>query len=319
MQETFFVKDISKAPNSIGVYLISFLNSTSGKVYIGSAACVKNNKSKHGFKGRWQGHLCSLRKNRNSCKKLQAAFNKYGEKKMFFTVLEVCDSKECLIKEQLYIDSFNACLEGYNSRANASSNLGFKHSEKSKEKMIESAKNKRESLKPFVYDLYKKGATIDQVAAQLNISRSLIGKLLKESGEFKDKKSMAKYIGRPIFQYNSKGDLLNQYDSIMSCSYATKISESEIRRSAAQNIFGRRPKFIFSFKILTLDEILDLLLFFNKYKIARFDVAGNLIDIWEDQLEFFEKNNLKPCSQLSEVLNGKRRTFLGFCWKKYPF
>jgi len=69
------------------------------KVYIGSAI---------NFRKRKLHHLNTLRSNTHTNKHLQNVYNKYGESKLCFSILEqVNDNKDLLLTEQKWIDSFD--------------------------------------------------------------------------------------------------------------------------------------------------------------------------------------------------------------------
>lgn len=98
-----------------GIYKI--INSINGKIYIGSA--VK-------FKNRWRCHLHRLRKGSHHSRKLQNSWNKHGEDSFQFLIVEVVtDHADLVVREQHYIDTLHPF---YNSRPNASSQLGVKQS-----------------------------------------------------------------------------------------------------------------------------------------------------------------------------------------------
>ena len=93
--------------NSTGVYKISIGN----HFYIGSAS------SKQGFCGRWSKHITQLRKGGHINPIMQNCYNKYDEIK--FEVIELCDPKSCIEREQYYVDvlkpDINIRLEVVNS------------------------------------------------------------------------------------------------------------------------------------------------------------------------------------------------------------
>ena len=78
-----------------GIY---FISSPSGKKYIGSTS--------ESFSIRWRTHKYHLRKKNHRNRILQAAWDKYGEENMAFTVYLRCEPHECLALEQLAIDEF---------------------------------------------------------------------------------------------------------------------------------------------------------------------------------------------------------------------
>ena len=123
-------------PKVTGVYQIK--NLANGKRYIGSSASQK------GVGGRWIIHKSLLNRNIHPNKKLQNAWNKYGEDSFVCEILEVCDRSQCLNREQYYLNARLAGEKfvelGYNISRSAHSTLGYQHSDLSKAKM---SKNRR--------------------------------------------------------------------------------------------------------------------------------------------------------------------------------
>jgi len=124
-------KEILK--NKGGVY--SFINIVNGKQYIGSAK---------DFYIRLNEHL----NNKKSNVSLQKAFNKYGLDKFNWVIYEYFSyetkilSNESLTKlETSYIKAFDFSTL-YNMKREASSVLGYKHTDEAIQKMIERYKDK---------------------------------------------------------------------------------------------------------------------------------------------------------------------------------
>lgn len=106
------------------VYIITGPNE---KMYVGSA---------YHYPDRWSNHKHELRNNKHPNKKLQNAWNKYGEPLFVFELLEVVPDKQNLLaREQYWIDRLNVYVDGYNMSPNAVSGAGRKHSEETKEKL----------------------------------------------------------------------------------------------------------------------------------------------------------------------------------------
>lgn len=115
-----------------GIYKIE--NTVNSKCYIGSAAHIKN---------RVQDHKRLLRLNRHCNNYLQNTWNKYGEDNFRFEVLLYCDKENLLFYEQRAIDVYkavNGC--GYNICPVAGNQLGFSHSEETKQKLSETNRGK---------------------------------------------------------------------------------------------------------------------------------------------------------------------------------
>lgn len=107
----------------MAIYKIT--NLTTADFYIGST----NN-----FKRRKYEHFGELRRNKNPCKVLQSAYNKYGKSAFVMEVLEEVDSESNLIeREQHYIDTLKPM---YNIRLFAKSGKGFNLSQQQIENLI---------------------------------------------------------------------------------------------------------------------------------------------------------------------------------------
>lgn len=109
-----------------GIYTIE--HKASGKKYIGSAIS---------FSDRWNAHRHYLRRGTHHSAYLQAAWNKHGEGSFSFRKLVVCATKDLLFYEQLCINAYKSAdgKSGYNMNPSAGSQLGYKHTEKTLEKM----------------------------------------------------------------------------------------------------------------------------------------------------------------------------------------
>lgn len=79
-----------------GIYQIK--NLSTNEIYIGSSNHLASRKA---------GHFYRLRTNKHSNPKLQASYNKYGEEKFEFSIVEICIEEKLLIREQFYFDILN--------------------------------------------------------------------------------------------------------------------------------------------------------------------------------------------------------------------
>lgn len=105
-----------------GVYFI--LNDITGDMYVGSAA--------RDFNCRLKKHLVRLRNGEHHSPKLQASWNRHGAGVFSFGILEDCPPKDCLVREQFWINFYHP---EYNVALLAASTRGLKHSEETKMKM----------------------------------------------------------------------------------------------------------------------------------------------------------------------------------------
>lgn len=109
-----------------GIYCI--LNHKNNKLYIGSSINLKN---------RWYDHKKTLKKNKHHSSKLQNSWNKHGGEYFHFYVIEYCDVGNLITKEQKWLDMTLCYIDtyGYNVLSKAYSQLGYKHTEETKQKM----------------------------------------------------------------------------------------------------------------------------------------------------------------------------------------
>lgn len=158
-----------------GIYIIQ--NLITHKVYIGSAVNIRS---------RWKNHILKLRSNVHFNQYLQSAWNKYGEKKFCFWIIEEVENRGELIKrEQFFLNMFRTYPFGiYNLCLTAGNNLGVRPTEETKRKISASMKGKPTSQE-----------------VRLKISRATKGMQHrlghKHSEETKKKMSLAKK-GKPF-------------------------------------------------------------------------------------------------------------------------
>lgn len=124
-----------------GIYGI--INIVTNAVYVGSTK---------GFRGRYQHHVCDLRRNRHHSGKLQNSWNKHGPEAFKFFIIDICPYIECIDREQMWMEAFDAVKRGYNISPRAGprvrapvtketrekmrrSHTGFRHSAESRAKM----------------------------------------------------------------------------------------------------------------------------------------------------------------------------------------
>lgn len=112
-----------------GIYKI--INLHNSDCYIGSAINLNY---------RFSRHKSDLKNLRHPNRYLQRAWNKYGEKSFIFEILEICLEDELITREQFYIDTIKP---KYNICKTAGSQLGYKHSEETKQKMSKSKKGRK--------------------------------------------------------------------------------------------------------------------------------------------------------------------------------
>jgi group I intron endonuclease len=162
--------------NTPGIYKITCLSNK--KIYIGSTVKLVN---------RIQQHKWHLKNNRHHNPILQSSYNKYGSDQFEYEIIESCDEKSLIQREQYWMDFYKATL-GFNIVPRADRK---KVSEETKKKISIANKGKKKSLKT------RKKMSIAQSNRSLEwkkaISEGKKGKLFSE--DHKEKLSMAR-IGK---------------------------------------------------------------------------------------------------------------------------
>ena len=85
-------KHLEEIPNSSGIYQIRC--NQNGKIYVGSAVSLQ---------ARWCMHRRELRRGLHHNPHLQHAWNLHGEASFEFTILELVEAPQLLIREQWWI------------------------------------------------------------------------------------------------------------------------------------------------------------------------------------------------------------------------
>lgn len=195
-----------------GIYKIT--NIINNKIYIGSAVNLKEREYEH---------FRRLNKNNHCNIILQNSYNKYKVENFKFEVIEKCDKKDLINKEQYYIDLLKPY---YNICKIAGSKLGVKHKEESKLKLKNTLKRNKElngsrklnleeieKIKLMLFENYK----LKDIALQFNVSVSTISKLKIKNNiipnkEFKNrdlKKNNVKYSDEYVEEIKNKFNSLN--------------------------------------------------------------------------------------------------------------
>lgn len=145
-----------------GVYVIT---APSGRQYVGSAV---------NFKSRWSVHRHHLQAGTHHSRKLQAAWNKYGEQLTFDRLL-ICAREHVVMYEQLAIDALRPAL---NVAPMAGSSLGYRHTEETKARFHERKKARTDTPARVAAMAARRGVPLSEEhkakvqAAKIGVKRS---------------------------------------------------------------------------------------------------------------------------------------------------
>lgn len=323
MEKEYYFNNTKIFPATTGIYSITFKNSKSKKTYIGSASQISDKQIiSKGFNRRWKKHLILLNKKQHHSSALQNACNKYGISNIVFTILEECDSKKCIEREQYYINKFNSYQKGYNGRPTANSNLGFKQSDRQKQTIKNNSKKIRDTFAKEVKKLYNENKTTREISSILNISRNFIKKIFIENSI--EPKTLAFYTKKTIFQYDMNGSLIKKWDNINECSNTLKIHTAAIKL-VTNGRCKHAGGFYFSLIELTSSEVLNninnlIIKSKNvKYKdIKQLDESNKILKTWRDIEEIVKFYNFKNKNGIWKAILkkdfSKTGYYKGFYW-----
>ena len=289
----------------IGIYKII---SPSGKIYIGQSIDIEN---------RWKRYI------NNNCKtqpKLYNSLKKYGWDKHIKEILEECLIEHLNIRETFYkVENLKICgwdwdrvlfCGLYDSGGGPKSDeirhkmrkpkrqgsgIGKKHSEETKLKMSQkryTEEQKQKMRKPHIEGTGDK------------ISQSLKGK--PKSPQF------IKNISKPVLQYNLKGELIKEWESISHANIS--LNKPPNASSISLCIMGKYKKafgFVWKFKDETTPTTKIKT---NHFNIIQLTLDGDFIAEYENATTASKKIGINSGS-IWFCLNGKHKSAGGFIWK----
>lgn len=204
-----------------GIYCI--INEINQLIYIGSTLNFKHRKNQH-------FSALDLKKHPNN--KLQNAWNKYGSMHFSFNIIEECDKKFLLEREQFWINFYQSYKNkiGYNLNKLADRNI-----------LCNSTKKK-------ISDNHKK------FWKNKKFSEAHINKMRENSSRFwKDKKlsidhknKLSQSHKKKLIQLDKSGNLIAEFNGIKEASEKTGFSEIGIQQVASG--YKRKSIYGFTFK-----------------------------------------------------------------------
>jgi len=209
--------------NRSGIYQIKCI--INGGIYVGSASKFGQRKNTHYNK---------LRDNIHENKKLQNAYNKYGELNMLFQIIEFVDNKDQLTsREQFYIDTlnprFNICKVANRTSGLTAWNKGIPMPKHVIAKQL-ATKKSRIYEKQTISEEHKRAiATKNSGRPKTELQRMIWSKLRKVMLPWNKgiKGAVISTQRKAVIQLTIAGDFVAEYSSI---------AEAEIKLGCRANI-----------------------------------------------------------------------------------
>jgi group I intron endonuclease len=326
--------EVKKCP---GVYSIK--NLINNKVYVGRTSNLKERK---------YGHFQKLKTNKHPNKKLQYAFNKYGDTNFIFEVLSYCSREESCDKEIWWITELDAIKNGYNVTKGGNGIVEF--TEFTKRKL--SKNNARtwlgkkgdenpNSKKCYQYDLegnfIKEYISIREACEINRYSYESVCKCLKGivrrhkknqwfyaymgekinpykkfEGKWKGVKGKDHHCSVEIYQYSIDGDFIKKWDAINDISRYYNIPSPNIsaclRGKCHQSHGFHWSKHFKGLKINSIN------IRRNK-PLLMLDMQGVFVKEFASMKEASVFLNIKNTANISAVCSGKRLYAYGYKWR----
>lgn len=313
-------------PNVAGIYI--FKNNINGKCYVGQSVSIRK-RIKH--------HFSSIKTKRYDLP-LYRAIEKYGLHNFTIDILEafIPDpemSNEQLIKkldelEIKYIAEYEAYTKGYNCTVGGDYGvLGLKMTPEQKKKVSENTKKliadgvfgKRVHLYNFVEKYYIYAWTIKDAATITGLSRSNIGRLCNGTyvRQFCNN-FIAAYTKEELEYKKSKiSEWLNEYEEYKS----TLVHHYEKGRVYHGRVYHGNSSWVKGMvglnkgKKMSQAQKEKLRIASTKYDIYQYDLAGNLIAVYEGMPNAAKAVNT-DANSIKRACNGKAKTCKGYVWRK---
>lgn len=255
----------------MGIYCIEDAKS---RLYYGSSEDIET---------RWYAHIKGLNANRHINKKLQRAWNKYGEGFFSFYVVEVViDNSKLLEREQHWLDFVFATEEWcYNICRVAGSTRGYRHTEETKQRLSQISKNMSLETRMKIGEKSKKRVTSEETRKKLSeASKRQKRKPLSEETKQKISISVKESVTPEIIERIRNANIGKKHTT-------------EQKRKVAASVAKARG--------------------FIPVEIEHTDGTVVLV---ESVRQFCRDFGIAARSEIRRLVNGERKEYRGWCVKK---
>lgn len=286
-----------------GVYTIT--NKVNNKVYVGST-------SKDLFV-RIKTHLNELRRNDHVNKKLQHAFNKYGEDNFEFELLEESPPEYCVSLEQYWINMLDSVSNGYNLRSLAHSNLGIKYPQEVRKRLSEIHKG----LPSHWIGRKHKPESIEKLrAAHLkeNLSAETLAKMKKSQNERFRKNA------RPVAKVDFYGEIIETFPSESKAGKSMGHKNGSMIRNCISGKMRSSGGFLWVHNNNNIQESINKAIdrLYVKDKVAQYNLDNKFIRSWPSINSVIVTYSDKGAGRkpLERILSRNlEEPLFGFIWK----
>lgn len=264
-----------------GIYTIT--NIVNGKMYVGQSVDIF---------GRWIDHKSELRKDNHVNSYLQKTWNKYGEEKFLFEVLEECEEQFLYTIEHYWATILNVHNPKYGYNIMPTHPYGNpRHTEETRKKISRGNKGKIKNIgsKRTENTKQKMRSTKSQKSGKPIVILDIKGRYIKEEKSLGD---VAEYLG-----YNRK--------SIGNIQAVLKGRNGQ--KSIKNHILVYKEKYNPDKKYGT-----D----YNKRIVLQYDLNNLLINQYESIAQAARSVGVSTDAFAHAIKNNKNNMYRGYTWKK---
>lgn len=273
-------------------YIYLATNNINGKQYVG--------QTKYDIKTRWIQHKCEAKRLIPNVYFVRA-LHKYGIENFSVQELEQCDDNKLSEREKYYIDLYDTYKNGYNSTLGGEGSHKFETQD--------------------ILNLWNEGLAVSEIAKKLNCTTQTVSTNLHINGitisetrsRGQSKLSNSKKI---TLQYDSTGNLVNIYDSVINAAIAMELGENAIRAACngraitVKGYYWRHPENNAILEHIDVSNCIEK----TKRPISQYNLSGEFIKNFNSIADAAIELNVHR-SSIENALVDKSYNCSGFLWK----
>lgn len=274
-------------------YIYKITNKENGKIYIG--------KTTYTIEKRFSQHISASITNEKKVDYnylIHKAIRKYGTKSFIIECIEEINEDKLSQREIYWINFYNSCILEEGSNGYNMTYGGEGHSKIDKKE---------------VEEMWNNGYGSILIAKKLGHHSISIRNILSTIENYSNELDFIRNTGIKVYQYNSKGELVNSFLSIKDAAENIRVNPSCISKccNGHKNSAGG---YFWSFDD-NANFIPQVLTTWHQYSILQFNLDGHLVAKYKSLSEAIRSMGKKQSKQIKECCEGKRETMYGYMWK----
>lgn len=276
-------------------FIYKVTNLKNNKAYIG--------KTNYSIQHRWQQHIYSSYNNKDSKEYnflLHKAIRKYGKENFIIEEIEEISENEVFDREKYWIAFYKSCILFPN---------GFGYN------MTFGGEGSPKIDYPEIFFMWESGFGSIEISKILGCHRTTIKNILENNDNYTKEEDKNRNIGKKVYQYDSNGILLKEYQSISAAARELGVNPStinkccnKVKQSCKGYFWSFSPTDTFKKSVLST---------WQKYMIVQKDKDGKIIKIFPSFAAAGRAMNKKQTKYIKECCDGIRKEMYGYIWEYY--